>query len=209
MTEKPRPRHFSMIRDFQAADFLTLGNGFAGTGAILALMKYSISGDVVFLQIAFGLFPIALFCDFFDGRVARMRQKTSMLGQELDSLADLVSFGVAPAVLAFALGMRGGWDAAALVYFVGCGISRLARYNATAAQLSDETGKVKYFEGTPIPTSMVLCAALGVLAWMGRVGDALPLGAVEIGPWALHPLVLMYVVSGSAMISKTLHIPKP
>jgi CDP-diacylglycerol--serine O-phosphatidyltransferase len=168
-----------------------------------------VSGETLFLKLAFGLFPIALFCDFFDGRVARMRQKVSMLGQELDSLADLVSFGVAPAVLAFALGMRGGLDAAALIYFVGCGISRLARFNATAASLADESGKVKYFEGTPIPTSLVLCAVLAGLAWAGKIGDALPLGVVEVAPLSLHPLVLMYVVSGSAMISKTLRIPKP
>src|SRR3954462_9449239 len=133
----PKPRHFSMIRDFQAADFLTLGNGFSGTGAILATMKWLVSGDLFFLKLAFGLLPLALVCDVLDGRVARMRREVSMLGQELDSLADLVSFGVAPAVLAFGLGMRGGWDAAVLIFFVGCGISRLARYNATAAKLSD------------------------------------------------------------------------
>lgn len=204
-----RPRHFSMIRDFQAADFLTLGNGFSGMGAILATLKYLVSSDLFFLKLAFGLLPIALVCDVLDGRVARMRHEVSMLGQELDSLADLVSFGVAPAVIGFAVGLRGGWDAPALLYFVGCGISRLARYNATASSLSDESGKVKYFEGTPIPTSLLLAAVLAVLAWTGRVGDALPLGGVELGPFVLHPLVLLYFVSGSAMISKTLRIPKP
>jgi CDP-diacylglycerol--serine O-phosphatidyltransferase len=132
-----------------------------------------------------------------------------MLGQELDSLADLVSFGVAPAVLAFGLGMRGGWDAVGLVYFVACGISRLARYNATASSLSDETGKVAYFEGTPIPTSLAIVALLGALAAYDRIGLALPGGQFELGPFVLHPLVLIYVVSGSAMISKTLRIPKP
>lgn len=198
-----------MIRDFQVADFLTLGNGFSGMGAILACMKYAVSGEPWALKLAFGLLPISITCDVLDGRVARMRREVSMLGQELDSLADLVSFGVAPAVLAFTLGMRGGWDAAVLIYFVGCGLSRLARYNATAADLSDESGKVKYFEGTPIPTSLLLVAVLAALAWMGRMGDALLGGAVEIGPCVLHPLVLMYFVSGSAMISKTLRIPKP
>jgi CDP-diacylglycerol---serine O-phosphatidyltransferase len=206
---KPRPRHFSMVRDFQVADFLTLGNGFSGMGAILACMKYAVSGERWALELVFCLLPIAITCDVLDGRVARMRREVSMLGQELDSLADLVSFGVAPAVLAFTLGMRGGWDAGVLVYFVGCGLSRLARYNATAADLSDESGKVKYFEGTPIPTSLLLVAVLGALAWMGRIGEGLPGGAVELGPCVLHPLVLMYFVSGSAMISKTLRIPKP
>jgi CDP-diacylglycerol--serine O-phosphatidyltransferase len=202
-------RHFSMLREFKLADFLTLGNGFSGAGAILCLFKYVVTNDRTFLWIAFALFPIALVCDVLDGRIARLRSEASLLGQELDSLADCVSFGVAPAVLAFALGFQGGWDMLVLVYFVGCGISRLARYNATAALLADETGKVKHFEGTPIPTSLVLVATLGVLVAMNRVGVALPLGAVDLGPAVFHPLVLLFAASGTAMISKTLRIPKP
>ncbi len=209
MNKPARPRHFSMIRDFQTADFLTLGNGFAGMGTILALMKYLVTGEGWLLTLAFCLFPVALICDVLDGRVARMKHQVSILGQELDSLADSVSFGVAPAVLAFTLGMRGGWDALVLVYFVGCGISRLARYNATASSLSDATGKVKYFEGTPIPSSLLIVAMLGGFAYSGRIGDTLPFGAVALGPLVLHPLVLIYAVSGSAMVSKTLRIPKP
>jgi CDP-diacylglycerol---serine O-phosphatidyltransferase len=207
--KKPRKRRFSMIRDFQVADFLTLGNGFAGMGSVLASMKYVATNDVQMLQLAFALLPISLVCDFLDGRVARARREVSLLGQELDSLADLVAFGVAPAALAFALGMRGGLDAIGLVYFVGCGISRLARYNATAASLSDDSGKVAYFEGTPIPTSLVLVFFYAVLAAMGKIGAALPGGEVMVGPFVLHPLVLLHVVSGSMMISKTLRIPKP
>jgi CDP-diacylglycerol--serine O-phosphatidyltransferase len=202
-------RHFSMLREFKLADFLTLGNGFSGAGAILCLFKYVVTSDRTFLWIAFALFPIALVCDVLDGRVARLRSEASLLGQELDSLADCVSFGVAPAVLAFALGFQGGWDMLVLVYFVGCGISRLARYNATAALLADETGKVKHFEGTPIPTSLVLVATLAVLVGMHRVNELLPLGAIDLGPAAFHPLVLMFAASGTAMISKTLRIPKP
>ncbi len=133
-----------------------------------------------------------------------------MMGQELDSLADLVSFGVAPAVLAFGLGVDGGWDALVLVYFVACGISRLARYNTTASSLSDDSGKVKYFEGTPIPTSLGIVAFLGVLVARGAfAGGQVPGGVWQFGPWTLHPLVLIYLASGTAMISKTLHIPKP
>ena len=207
--KKPKKRRFSMIRDFQTADFLTLGNGFAGMGSVLASMKYVATTDIVFLQLAFALLPISLVCDFLDGRVARARQEVSLLGQELDSLADLVAFGVAPAALAFALGMRGGVDSIALVYFVGCGISRLARYNATASSLSDASGKVKYFEGTPIPTSLVIVFFYAVLATKGLIGPTLLGGEVLVGPFVFHPLVLIHVVSGSAMISKTFHIPKP
>lgn len=205
-----RKRHFSMIRDFQVADLVTLTNGFAGMGAVLSLVQFVATGQSTWLWLAFALFPVALVADVADGRIARHRQETSPLGQELDSLADLVSFGVAPAVLGFALGLRAGLDAACLIYFVGCGISRLARYNVTAEDLTDEPGgKVRYFEGTPIPTSLVLVAFFAILAGLGRVGDHLPLGALDLGVVSLHPLALLYALSGSAMISKTLHIPKP
>ncbi len=196
-----------MIRDFQIADLLTLSNAFMGTTSILCVMKFLETGERAFLWGAFAALPFALMFDIFDGRVARWREETSLLGQELDSLADAVSFGVAPAALAFAMGMRGMWDCAVLVYFVGCGISRLARYNATALQLSDDSGKVKYFEGTPIPSSLLLVGVLAIVAW--RVRGSLPGGVVSIGPGDFHPLVLMYAASGSAMISKTLRIPKP
>jgi CDP-diacylglycerol--serine O-phosphatidyltransferase len=146
-----------------------------------------------------------------DGYVARLHPaRQSALGADLDSLADVISFGVAPAVLGFTLGMRGGWDMLVLTYFVICGVSRLARFNVTAAALSDRaTGKVKYFEGTPIPTSIVIVLMLGLALLAGRIDDRLWLGAVQVGPAVLHPLVLIYGLSGSAMISATLRIPKP
>ena len=131
------------------------------------------------------------------------------MGRELDSLADVISFGVAPACLAFAVGMTGLLDALVLLYFVACGISRLARYNITAEKLSQATGKVQYFEGTPIPTSTLLVLLLVALAFWGRVEAALPFGIVSVGGADLHPLVLLFGVSGSLMISKTLRIPKP
>jgi CDP-diacylglycerol--serine O-phosphatidyltransferase len=201
-------RHFTMLREFSLADVITLANGFSGTGSVLSTMKYLVSRDPRFLWLAFGLLPFAMVFDYLDGRVARWRRKNSLLGADLDSLADLVSFGVAPAVLAFGVGLRGGLDALVLIYFVGCGISRLARYNATAAAMSDESGKVPYFEGTPIPTSLVLVLVLAVLTWQGRIGPALPGGLFELGGLTFHPLTLIYFVSGTLMISKTLRIPK-
>ena len=132
---------------------------------------------------AFILLPLALVFDILDGWVARWRkvcshplallsalrrvQKSSPYGLDLDSLADVVSFSVAPAVLGFTLGLRGIWDCAMLCFFVCCGISRLARwwrctlfvvvtcvlvccwavrYNVTAASLSSASGKVKYYQ---------------------------------------------------------------
>ena len=142
-------------------------------------------------------------------RAARRSRRQSVLGADLDSLADIVSFGVAPAVLGFTLGMRGGWDMVILTYFVVCGISRLARFNVTAVALSDSrTGKVKYFEGTPIPTSVLITGVLALAAWKGAMGGALWGGGWQLGPWVLHPLSLMFAVSGTLMISKTLRIPK-
>ena len=104
--------------------------------------------------------------------------------------------------------MRGGFDIVALIYFVCCGVSRLARFNVTADQLSAGGDKVRYFEGTPIPTSVVLTAILVYAAWHGRLGPALYGGAWTIGPAELHPLALLFALSGSLMISKTLRIPK-
>jgi CDP-diacylglycerol--serine O-phosphatidyltransferase len=205
---RPRLPRFSMLREFTLADVITLGNGFSGMSSVLCAMQFLVSGNKNMLWAAFALLPLAGVFDYLDGRVARWRRKNSLLGAQLDSLADLVSFGVAPAVLAFTVGLRGAWDAAVLVYFVGCGISRLARYNATAAALSDESGKVRYFEGTPIPTSVLLVGMLALCTWKDRIGADLPLGSVQIFGAELHPLVLAYFISGSAMISKSLHIPK-
>ena len=207
MPPEPR-RHFSMLRDFRAADFFTLGNGLAGSGAILAFMRFCADQQLRFFWIGTALMPVALIMDILDGRVARLRKEASPLGLELDSLADIVSFGVAPAAMAFACGMRSEGDALCLMYFVTCGISRLARYNVTAASLSAATGKVRYFEGMPIPSSLVLVALLAALFALGHHGSDLPLWVWQLGPVSLHPLALLYVAHGSAMISKTLHIPK-
>jgi len=203
-----RPRHFSMLRDFQLADWFTLGNAFCGTGAVFAAMRYLQDEDVRFLLAGMALIPLAFIFDALDGRIARWRKVASTLGRELDSLADVISFGVAPAALAYACGMQGGWDWIVLSGFVCCGVSRLARYNVTAETLSQGSDKVKYFEGTPIPSSLLLVIVLAVAAWQGRIGDALWLGEVQLGPLRLHPLVLLFAASGAMMVSKTLRIPK-
>lgn len=206
-----RRRHLSMVRSYTAADALTIGNAACGTIATFLCLDYLATGDGRFLWAAFVLLPAALVCDVFDGYVARLnRSRQSVLGADLDSLSDIISFGVAPAVLGFTLGLRGGWDMLVLTYFVVCGVSRLARFNVTADALADvETGKVRYFEGTPIPTSIAIVAVLAVAFFLGRTGEGLWLGAIRIGPATLHPLVLVYGASGSAMISATLRIPKP
>jgi CDP-diacylglycerol---serine O-phosphatidyltransferase len=207
ITIQRRQPHFSMLRGYQVADLFTLGNGAAGMGALLAMMSYLITAEPGRIYLAVFLIVTALVLDIGDGIVARRRGQHSIFGRELDSLADVVSFGVAPAALAYSLGMRGAIDVLTLVYFVACGISRLARYNITAAQM-EEGGKVKYFEGTPIPSSLLLVALLGVCFHLGRSGNHLPFGMVEIASLEWHPLSVLFFVNGSTMISKTLRIPK-
>ena len=203
------PRRFSMIRSFQLADWITVANAFCGMGALFSAMEFLRSMSARWhLLLACGLIPLALVFDILDGKVARWRHQASPLGRELDSLADVISFGVAPAAIAYAAGMQGVWDCAVLMLFVGCGVSRLARYNVTADKLSGDDGKVSHYEGAPIPTSIVLVALLAVAAWQDRLGERLWGGAALVGPWLLHPLVLLFAVSGSLMIS-TLRIPKP
>ncbi len=198
-----------MLREFHLADWFTLANAFCGTGAVFAAMRYLQDGERSYLLFGMALIPLAFIFDALDGRIARWRKSSSTLGRELDSLSDIISFGVAPAALAYACGMQGGWDWLGLSYFVCCGVSRLARYNVTAEALAGEGDKVPYFEGTPIPTSLALVVVLAVAASVGATGADLWLGQWQLGPWQLHPLVLLFALSGSLMISKTLRIPKP
>lgn len=94
--------------------------------------------------------------------------------------------------------------------WVVCGVSRLARFNVTAADLADATtGKVKYFDGTPIPSSILIVALLGVAFKIDRIDHLVWFGPHQLGPAVLHPLSLIYALSGSAMISATLRVPKP
>ena len=204
-------RHFSMIRNFHLADFFTILNGFCGVAALFQAMWFLARAERWRLDTAAALILLALIFDVLDGRIARWRHHASPMGRELDSLADVISFGVAPAALGFAAGLRGGWDWIILIYFVCCGVSRLARFNVTAEKLAEgsDAGKVKYFEGTPIPTSVVLTGVLALEAWRGCVErGALDGGSFTNGPWELHLLSLLFALSGSLMISKTLRIPK-
>lgn len=199
-----------MLREFRLADLFTLSNAAFGTLSLFMCLAFLESQKPHFIWIALACLPLSFIADGIDGWVARKRQAWSRIGADLDSLADVISFGVAPAVLAFTLGMRGGWDIVVLIYFVLCGISRLARYNVTMDELSGEDGKVKYFEGTPIPSSLILVVVLATAVWQGATGNQLWLGEMTImGPGKFHPLVLMFAVSGSAMISTSLRIPKP
>lgn len=198
-----------MLRSYTPADALTLANASCGTISIFLCLSYIEDQRSSMLWAAF-LLPVAAgVFDVLDGYVARLHQRRqSLIGGDLDSLADIVSFGVAPAVLGYTLGLRGLWDVACLTWFVCCGISRLARFNATAADLTNAvTGKVRYFEGTPIPTSIIVVMIMAVLYRLDLTGSNLWLGEWDVMGWAFHPLSAIYVLSGSLMIS-TIRIPK-
>jgi CDP-diacylglycerol---serine O-phosphatidyltransferase len=199
-------RPFSMIREFRIADWFTLANAVCGTGAIFSVLSYVEAREVRHIYFACALVCAAFIFDVFDGKVARWSRSPSVLGRELDSLADVISFGVAPAMIGYGCGMQGLYDRCILAFFVACGVSRLARYNITADALS-ENGKVQYFEGTPIPTSLLLVFLLLAAATRGAVGESLWFGHLNLAGFTLHPLTLLFAVSGALMVSR-IRIPK-
>ncbi|KAK0521033.1 CDP-diacylglycerol-serine O-phosphatidyltransferase [Tilletia horrida] len=188
------PGHFSLVRNFHLADAFTLMNGFCGAQSLFASGRYLITSDPIHAWHALW-FPLfgAIF-DLLDGKVARWRNSSSMLGQELDSLADSTSFGAAPAFAAFALGLRLPLDTLILTGFVCAGIARLARFNVTTASIPhDSSGKARYFEGLPIPSSLILVGGMALCLLFGRFegaggGSSVGLGAIttvgKAGWWA-------------------------
>ena len=196
-----------MIREFHLADWFTLMNALCGIGAVFSAMSFLQAGDSRHAYTACAFVGMALVFDVLDGRIARWRQKASAMGRELDSLADIISFGVAPAAIAFACGMQSIFDQIVLGYFVACGVSRLARYNVRAEALSESEEKIRHFEGTPIPTSLLLVIVMLLAASQGAVREALWFGELSFADIKLHPLVLMFALSGSLMVSR-LRFPK-
>lgn len=207
MTINKPHKSFSMIREFHLADWFTLANAVCGMGALFSMMTYLQMEDVRHVYFACGMVIAALVFDVIDGRVARWRQNTSALGRELDSLADIISFGVAPAMIAYGCGMQGLYDRIVLAFFVACGVSRLARYNITAEALSGGRDKVAYFEGTPIPTSLLLVMLMFGAASQGALGESLWFGKIVFYGFTLHPMVLLFAISGSLMVSR-IRFPK-
>jgi CDP-diacylglycerol--serine O-phosphatidyltransferase len=129
-------------------NLFTTGNLFCGFWAIISVFQEK------FLFAAIAILLASVF-DVLDGKVARLSGATSKFGVQYDSLADLVSFGVAPALLAYSWALRPygrfGWLAAFL--FVVCGALRLARFNVMSA-----SGEIKYFKGLPIPAAASMIA---------------------------------------------------
>lgn len=203
--------HFSMLRNLHLADFITMMNCFSGFYSIISCLRFTLTGKPHYVQRAHFFIFLGMCFDFLDGKVARLRNRSSLMGQELDSLADLVSFGVAPAVIAFAIGFQTTLDVLTLSYFVLCGLARLARFNVTVAQLpKDVSGKSKYFEGLPMPTTLGLVAAMAFLVNRGLILEDLPFSIFRKGKYfEFHPGIIVFFLHGCGMISKSLKIPKP
>jgi len=134
-------------------NLFTTGNLFCGLYAIIAVFGAN------YVKAALAIL-VALIFDMLDGSSARWTKTTSQFGIEYDSLADLVSFGVAPGVLIYSWALSGyGVLGLAVVFaFVGCGALRLARYNVMTGMADN-----RYFTGLPIPAAAAVLASLMLL----------------------------------------------
>jgi len=164
---------------FLLPSLFTVGNMFCGYACIV----YSMSGK---LEQAAPYIGIAIVLDMLDGRIARLTNTTSAFGVEFDSLADVISFGVAPAVLAFGWGLNGlgqvGW-AAGFIYMSAAAM-RLARFNI---QTSTQVDK-RYFIGMPTPAAAGLVAATIYASPTPHEGQSQAIAAVAV---MLLPAILM------------------
>lgn len=173
--ESPEPEKLQI---YFWPNLLTAGNLFCGFLALTKIVEASPGSENFVRSIHGALFLILLatLFDLFDGRVARMAGKESPFGQEFDSLADIISFGAAPAFLVYRIVLGDMWPAhpqvgwvIASIYLI-CGAFRLARFNCMARQERSSTNE---FQGFPIPAAAGLVASLTLLLlWVEEQGFA-------------------------------------
>ncbi|MCI0744138.1 MAG: CDP-diacylglycerol--serine O-phosphatidyltransferase [Verrucomicrobia subdivision 3 bacterium] len=169
------PQTDAKLKIYFLPNLLTAGNLFCGFVALTKIVQADLS-DNNYTDIRVALFFILLACifDLFDGRLARMGGQESPFGREFDSLADIISFGVAPAFLVHRVVLRDVFDHPEVGWFIAsiyviCGAFRLARFNCLSAQAG--TGGGRDFLGFPIPAAAGLVASLTLLLmWMGDRG---------------------------------------
>jgi CDP-diacylglycerol--serine O-phosphatidyltransferase len=173
-----RPRHRFRRGVYLLPSLLTMGNMFCGYACVVYAMRGEYATAAPFIGFAVVL-------DMLDGRIARLTGTTSEFGVEFDSMADIISFGIAPAILSFAWGLgplgRLGWAASFL--FVAAAAMRLARFNIQSASGGDK----RYFVGMPSPAAAAIPAAT-VFAYPGGLNDyraALPALAMVLVPAVL------------------------
>ena len=184
-------------------NLLTAGNLFCGFVALTKIVEADIStGNFQPIKVALGFILLACIFDLFDGRVARMGGVDSPFGREFDSLADLISFGAAPAFLVHRVVLHDvfqghpqfGWFIAS-IYLI-CGAFRLARFNCMAAEGG---GGSKDFLGFPIPSAAGLVSSLTLLIIQLNEKDK------SLGNWKyLLAVVLLFL---SAMMVSTVKYP--
>src|SRR3954464_1091473 len=176
-SDQRRPRRRLRRGVYLLPSLFTMGNMFCGYICIVYAMRGDYESAAPFIGFAFVL-------DMLDGRIARMTGTTSAFGVEFDSLADVISFGVAPAILSFAWGLsplgRLGWAAGFL--FVAAAAMRLARFN-----IQSSGGDKRYFVGLPSPAAAAIPASTGDAGAYGLYDyrAALPAIAMVIVPAAL------------------------
>jgi CDP-diacylglycerol--serine O-phosphatidyltransferase len=184
-------------------NLLTAGNLFCGFVALTKIVEADIgTGNFQQIKVALGFILLACIFDLFDGRVARMGGVESPFGREFDSLADLVSFGVAPAFLVHRVVLKGVFgDHPRLAWFIAsiyliCGAFRLARYNCLVAESRPAT---KDFLGFPIPSAAGLVASLTLLIISFKENER------DLGNW--NYLLAVVLVFLSAMMVSTVRYP--
>jgi CDP-diacylglycerol--serine O-phosphatidyltransferase len=186
-------------------NLLTAGNLFCGFVALTKIVEADVQKGDFYQEITLALFYILLACifDLFDGRVARMGGVESPFGREFDSLADLISFGAAPAFLVHRVVLKdvvGGQDEwgwfIASIYLI-CGAFRLARFNCLAAMSSGGGGKE--FLGFPIPSAAGLVSSLTLLIIQLNKNEK------SLGNWKY--LLVVVLVFVSVMMVSTVRYP--
>ena len=206
-TPSPRPAVAespdAKIKIYFLPNLLTAGNLFCGFVALTKIVEADISrGDFQQIKVALGFILLACIFDLFDGRVARMGGVESPFGREFDSLADLISFGAAPAFLVHRIVLRDvfvghpewGWFMAS-IYLI-CGAFRLARFNCLALAGG---GGSKDFLGFPIPSAAGLVSSLTLLIIQLNEKDK------SLGLWKY--VIAAVLIFLSAMMVSTVRYP--
>jgi len=193
-------------RVYVLPNLFTAGNLLCGFFALTWIFQFESRHDLQLIQRAIWLILGAFACDFLDGRIARLGGKESAFGREFDSLADLVSFGVAPAFLVYRIVLeefpRTGWMVAAV--YLACGALRLARFNI----LSMRGASSKEFVGFPIPSAAAMVVSVTMfMMWIEKKDIITPVGTAEhpLGPYRWVLWVLMLLLSG--LMVSTLKYP--
>jgi CDP-diacylglycerol--serine O-phosphatidyltransferase len=196
------------LRIYFLPNLLTAGNLFCGFVALTKIVEANLSnGDFSQIKYALGFILLACIFDLFDGRVARMGGIESPFGREFDSLADLISFGAAPAFLVHRVVLRDvftgpnfdhpeiGWFIASI--YLLCGAFRLARFNCLAAQAGSGGGKE--FLGFPIPSAAGLVASLTLMIIKLNENER------DLGKWKYFLVIVLLFLS--AMMVSTVKYP--